>query len=221
MRRGYLSVIALPLKTAEGRVFGNLTIYSPRRDAFNPEEVSLLEELANDLAYGVCAIRLREHHRLDEEALEKSEANYRAAVDYSPELISMFDRDRRFLCTNRSISLVTDLSPEEAVGKRITELPTWANPEVAAGWDKVIGEVLATGKPSRDEVELEASSGRVIIDCRVYPVLATDGSVRAGLQHQPRRHGGAAGHRMHTEDLRGEGNPPPGGSVTGPATTCR
>jgi len=56
LQRDYRSCIALPLK--EGKtVFGVLTIYSGLPGAFNSEEVDLLEELANDLAYGIQALR--------------------------------------------------------------------------------------------------------------------------------------------------------------------
>lgn len=55
---GYGSSIALPLKDASG-VFGTLTIYAAEANAFDPEEVELLVQLSNDLAYGVTALRDR------------------------------------------------------------------------------------------------------------------------------------------------------------------
>ncbi len=58
LNRGYASSIALPL-IAEERAFGAVMIYSRESDPFSPDEVSLLEELANDLSYGIQAIRLR------------------------------------------------------------------------------------------------------------------------------------------------------------------
>lgn len=57
-KRGYLANIALPL-AQRGTPFGVLTIYSSDADAFEGGEVSLLEELANDLAYGIAMLRLR------------------------------------------------------------------------------------------------------------------------------------------------------------------
>ncbi|WP_407279783.1 EAL domain-containing protein [Aromatoleum evansii] len=56
LRRGFSSSIALPL-TAAGRTVGALNIYASERDAFDPQEVALLEELANDLAYGLRSLR--------------------------------------------------------------------------------------------------------------------------------------------------------------------
>lgn len=68
LARGYRSSIALPL-IVNGRVLGALTIYASETDAFNPEEVKLLEELANDLAYGIATLRTRVEHEEAEKQL--------------------------------------------------------------------------------------------------------------------------------------------------------
>lgn len=56
--RGYASSVVLPLMDG-GRAFGALNIYSGQVDSFTDDEVRLLAELANDLAYGITAIRSR------------------------------------------------------------------------------------------------------------------------------------------------------------------
>jgi CheY-like chemotaxis protein/PAS domain-containing protein len=61
VRLGVGSSVSLPLKDGE-RSFGTLTIYSARLDAFDAEDVTLLVELANDLAYGIRALRTRAAH---------------------------------------------------------------------------------------------------------------------------------------------------------------
>ncbi len=58
LARGYRSCIALPLK-AETGVFGCLGIYAAEPSAFNADEITLLVDLANNLAYGVSAMRER------------------------------------------------------------------------------------------------------------------------------------------------------------------
>jgi nitrate/nitrite-specific signal transduction histidine kinase len=63
--------IALPLKDEASAVFGALTIYSAESNAFPPDEVRLLEELAGDLAFGISALRLRaERGRAEAELLK-------------------------------------------------------------------------------------------------------------------------------------------------------
>ena len=66
LRRGFRSAIALPLKNEDATVLGSLNIYSTESNAFNPEEIRLLEELAGDLAFGVTVLRARaERKRVD------------------------------------------------------------------------------------------------------------------------------------------------------------
>ncbi|MFZ5766545.1 MAG: PAS domain S-box protein [Thermodesulfobacteriota bacterium] len=59
LQRGYRSSIAIPLRNERQEVFGVLNIYAARPDAFSPEEVRLLEELAGDLAFGITVLRAR------------------------------------------------------------------------------------------------------------------------------------------------------------------
>ena len=56
--RGYASSIALPL-IADGESFGALSIYAKEPDSFDTEEVDLLSNLADDLSYGIMALRAK------------------------------------------------------------------------------------------------------------------------------------------------------------------
>jgi PAS domain S-box-containing protein len=69
--RGYASSIALPIRRGE-RVIGALNIYATEPDAFNEEEVQLLEDLAGDISYGLMALRNRFEREKAEEALVRS-----------------------------------------------------------------------------------------------------------------------------------------------------
>ena len=55
-RHEYASIIALPL-SANHQILGALTLYAEKPDAFGTEEARLLTELADDIAYGINAIR--------------------------------------------------------------------------------------------------------------------------------------------------------------------
>jgi putative methionine-R-sulfoxide reductase with GAF domain len=58
LMRGYGSLVALPL-VAEGAALGVLGIYSAAADPFDEDEMSLLTGLADDLAFGIAALRGR------------------------------------------------------------------------------------------------------------------------------------------------------------------
>jgi len=72
LSRGYVSSAAFPLGT-EGRPLGALTIYSIEPDAFTEEEVRLLTELAETLAYGIRSLRAEAARRREEERREAAE----------------------------------------------------------------------------------------------------------------------------------------------------
>lgn len=58
LQRGLASSLALPL-VLEGQTLGALNVYAPRPEAFPPEEVELLSELADNLAFGIRWLRAR------------------------------------------------------------------------------------------------------------------------------------------------------------------
>ena len=67
LKRGYAASIALPL--GNGEVFGVLNVYAAEANAFTPAEISLLEEMAGDLAFGVHTLHTRRERDL---ALEQN-----------------------------------------------------------------------------------------------------------------------------------------------------
>jgi signal transduction histidine kinase/CheY-like chemotaxis protein/HPt (histidine-containing phosphotransfer) domain-containing protein len=58
LKVGYKSSVALALKTPT-HLIGALTIYSAKAEAFTTNEVSLLDELATNVAFGIQALRAR------------------------------------------------------------------------------------------------------------------------------------------------------------------
>jgi len=70
-KRGYAANIALPL-LGKGRCFGVLTIYAAEADAFDAEEISLLEKVAEDLSFGILTLRSRVAQMDQEQRLQKN-----------------------------------------------------------------------------------------------------------------------------------------------------
>jgi PAS domain S-box-containing protein len=116
--RGYASVLGLPL-TSEGMTFGALTVYSAMPDAFDPDEVSLLKELSDDLAYGIMSLRARSRQRLAEESLRLSESRYRAIVDDQTELICRMLPDGTITFVNGAFSRYFDVPAGSMPGQSI------------------------------------------------------------------------------------------------------
>ena len=98
-KRGYESGIALPLN-ADPRVLGALNIYAAEPDTFDAEEVKLLIELADDLAYGIMALRTQAERKRAEEALRKSKARFGSIYDQSPIGIELYDSEGNLIHAN-------------------------------------------------------------------------------------------------------------------------
>jgi PAS domain S-box-containing protein len=69
-RRGYRSVICLPLQDGQ-RAFGVLCLYGSEPHAASDEELKMLQEMANDLAFGISNIRSREERQRAQEVVVK------------------------------------------------------------------------------------------------------------------------------------------------------
>jgi len=68
LQRGYQAVIALPLGS-EGKTYGALSVYAGEGNAFDDREAGVLNELANDLTFGIAALRSQAERKRAEEEL--------------------------------------------------------------------------------------------------------------------------------------------------------
>ena len=89
-QRNFRSVLGLPL--IDAAAFGALAIYAAEPNAFDDEEINLLLGLADDLAYGIKALRGRAEQRRAEEALKESEQELRLLTS---QLLSIQEKERR------------------------------------------------------------------------------------------------------------------------------
>ena len=116
LQRGYAAVIALPLRVA-GSAFGVLAIYSEQVGAFESSEVELLTEMANNLAYGITAIRSQEEGKRTTAALQEAEAKYRQLVEQVPAIsyVAEAGAHGRFLYLSPQVSTILGYRPEDCV----------------------------------------------------------------------------------------------------------
>ncbi len=112
LQRGYHSCIALPLKDDRAAVFGVLCIYSTEANAFTPDETRLLEELANDLAFGMCMLRSRKARK---EAEQRS-VLLSFALDNVREATFLIDEQAHFHYVNEEACRLLGYSRDELLG---------------------------------------------------------------------------------------------------------
>jgi len=113
-RRGYASSIAVPLIDGD-RCIGALNLYAPVPDAFDPDEVRLLTDVANNIAYGIAARRAQTDLALSEE-------RYRLHFMQASDVIYSVDREFRITGISPSVENVLGYKPDQLIGRPFHEL---------------------------------------------------------------------------------------------------
>src|ERR1019366_1188736 len=150
IKRGYRSSLALPLKSGE-EVLGALTIYATETGVFDAAEQRLLEELSNNLSYGIMALRARAERKQAEETLHESERRYRLL--FSEMVVGfaliepIYDEngkpcDYRYLEVNPAFETHSGLPRNRVLGKTLREVLPTLDPF----WFETYGKVATTGE---------------------------------------------------------------------------
>jgi PAS domain S-box-containing protein len=115
---GYRSGLALPLKDEKKSVFGVLVIYSEESNSFTSDEIRLLEELADDMAFGIITLRSRIKRRIAEEALREREEFLTSIVDNIPDMIFIKEaKELKFIRLNRAAERIFGHKTKDILGK--------------------------------------------------------------------------------------------------------
>jgi PAS domain S-box-containing protein len=121
VRRGYTSSLALPLASA-GRPFGALTIYSRQSDPFSADELRLLRELADDLAYGVSILRLRQAHARAEAEVHRQREWLRVTLSSIGDAVLATDTAACVTFLNPIAAALTGWTADEALGQPVARI---------------------------------------------------------------------------------------------------
>lgn len=114
-RRGYLASAALPLISG-AELLGVLNLYSTTPNAFEVEDLRLLELMAANLATGILSLRRR---RAQEQSLKRLRAKremLQAIFDTSPDMIFLHDSTGKVIDVNASMLLNYGVEREAVIG---------------------------------------------------------------------------------------------------------
>jgi len=114
LERGYTSSVAIPL-IKDDRAFGALMIYAPEPEAFDMEEMQLLEKLAGNLAYGIIALRT-------EKALQRNEEHLRFLYEENPTMYFTVAPDSTILSVNEFGASELGYAVKELLGKPVLNI---------------------------------------------------------------------------------------------------
>ncbi len=169
LKRGYLSVIALPLIVRE-EVWSTLAVYANYAQAFDPREIELLKELADDLTFGLEGLRLRQEHAEMEAALRESEEMYRLLAETARDIILVHDLQGQVRYVNAAGLEFAGYRMSEVRGRNILE---FLAPEYHAVAERNLRERQA-GNTERFlyEVEMLNKAGeRITMEVSSSPIL--------------------------------------------------
>ncbi|MCO5169585.1 MAG: PAS domain S-box protein [Planctomycetes bacterium] len=121
LARGFRASASLPLVLA-GRPAGVLSVYSDREDAFDPDELALLAEQANDMAFGIEAARARVERERIAASLRESEARLRSVFQHAAVGIAVLDDAGRVVDSNAALRAMLGYSPAELAGLTLERL---------------------------------------------------------------------------------------------------
>ncbi|WP_426755643.1 ATP-binding protein [Myxococcus sp. Y35] len=171
------SVLVLPLRKEASRL-GVLTLVF--REPFRGDTVPPLE-MAEAFAHrAALALASARQYREAQEALRQHEARLasaRAFLDAAPVGMALFDRDLRCVRANPMQAAFNGVTPEEQVGRTLTELVgPRAEPVEAA-----MREVMHTGMPVVDQLMTDVLDGQQRhFRVTYFPVMADDTTVGVG-----------------------------------------
>ncbi|MFA7268753.1 MAG: EAL domain-containing protein [Sterolibacterium sp.] len=160
MQQGYASTISLPI-VVSGATIGALRIYAPEADAFDAEEMKLLEELADDLGYGISNIREAITRERIERELEHQQ-NYDALTGLANRTLFQDRLQQALLRASRSRNLVAlmllDLDRFKAINDSLGQ-------STGDALLKHVGQCLSAGLRTGDTVaRLSADEFAVIMN---------------------------------------------------------
>ena len=170
MKRGYASTIALPL-IFEGQILGALNIYAREPDAFDEEEIELLKELVNDLAYGIIYLRTKAEHEKAEETIKKLSK----AVEQTEDLVIITNKQGSIEYVNPAFEKLTGYRSEEVIGKTPRILKSDKQDEKIY---KHLWETVLSGRVFKDELINRKKNGDLYyIEKTITPIKDEQGNI--------------------------------------------
>lgn len=152
--RGFAACLALPL-LVEGRAMGNLSIFSDDPGGFDVGETQLLEELADDLSFGISHLRSEMKRREIESELMELAQFHRGIVEAVGEGIAVQDAKGMFTFLNPAATALLGYAPDELLGRHWTTIvPEEQRPIIRAA-----DERRRSGVSDSYEVQLIAKGG--------------------------------------------------------------
>ncbi|MDZ7762197.1 MAG: GAF domain-containing protein [Desulfovermiculus sp.] len=160
--RGFHSVAAFPLRM-NSHVLGTLTFYS-HEDTFDQEEIDLLAKLADNLSFGLTALRTQKER--DEQQAEKRKLS--GALEQTADTVVITDREGTIEYVNPSFESSTGFSRQEAIGQKPNILKSGEHPPE---FYQHMWETILKGEVYRDTVINRTKDGSLYYEYKTITPL--------------------------------------------------
>ncbi len=180
LEKGYRSAIFLPLRD-DHRTFGLLGLYAGDLQNFPAEEVKLLQELADNLAFGIGSLRGRLERRRSQEAAREAAAKVReqaSLLDRAQDAIMVRNLDRTIRYWNKGAEHLYGWTSAEVLGLTMDD-QMYGSPQVLA---TIMDQALASGGDWTGELEQVARDGSTVyVEARWTAVRDAHGQINGLL----------------------------------------
>lgn len=164
-RFSFASSAAFPLRIGE-RIFGALNVYAPEPDAFDQEEVALLQDLASLAGKNLERLRSQAQAHLLSQLVEQV-----------PEAIFVTDLEGRITYANAALYDETGYSPSEVLGQNPRIFKSGKHPEV---FYRHLWDTLRQGQVFRGLFYNRRKDSRLVVEDKILtPIRDLRGQVVA------------------------------------------
>ena len=133
--RGYQSNIAMPIIDKHHRAIGVFCAYAADPFSFNAAEVSTLEELGNNLAYGIETLRTRKENERAKVALQAEHERSVTLLRNASDGIHILDDSGVLIEASDSFCTMLGYAPRELIGSHVC---TWDARHSARALEKIV-----------------------------------------------------------------------------------
>lgn len=180
LARGYRSSIGLPLRDGQ-RSFGVLSLYASEVQQFTPDEVGLLQELADNLAFGIGSVRTRLERQRSEEVARQAVAQVieqASLLDRAQDAIMVRNLDRTLRFWNKGAERLYGWTAEEVLGRTMEEF-MYPNSQALIA---AMAQAVANGGDWTGELEQVTRDGATVyVETRATLVRDAQGRINGVL----------------------------------------
>jgi len=174
-KRGYRGVIRLPLRDAT-RTFGMLGLYSAETTQTSADEIQLLQELADNTAFGIGSLRAEsERQRMQSAVVEQA-----ALLDIAHEAVQVKELDGRITYWNKGAERIYGWSAAQMVGDA-PDVPMEARYRNPDDFRAALTALLAKGEWEGEMVKCTKDGREITVEERWTLVRDAQGHPRSIL----------------------------------------